>query len=98
MFVYNGFVYGGSLEGPIKIKEVKVLPNKIMMLTFDNGEKRVFDASILNEGVYEELDKESVFNNPRIDYGVVTWKDGAIDCAPEYMYNNSYVYEEVITV
>lgn len=34
-----------------------------------------------------------VFRRPTIDYGVVTWLDGQIDCAPEFMYENSYAYD-----
>ena len=33
--------------------------------------------------------------NPVIEYGVITWNNGNIDCSPEYSYKNSYDYPEV---
>ena len=61
-----------------------------------NGEERLFDATILSGPVYAELQKEEVFMAPVLDHGVVTWKDGEIDCSPEYMYDHSYEYAKVI--
>lgn len=37
-----------------------------------------------------------LFNSVAVDHGVVTWLDGDIDCAPEYMYTHSYAYEEIL--
>ena len=68
----------------------------IMLVSFSTGEKRLFDATILQGEVFEPLKKEDVFKNPVIDHGVVTWDDGNIDCAPEFMYDNSYEYSMVI--
>ena len=92
MYFSNGFVYGGEPEGMVKVSAVKVLPDKMLVLTFNNGEQRLFDATILSGPVYEPLINEEIFRNPVIDHGVLTWKDGEIDCAPEYMYKNSYEY------
>ena len=41
------------------------------------------------------MNDDKIFKNPVIEYGVVTWNDGDIDCSPEYMYKNSYEYPEV---
>ena len=92
MFYYNGFVCGGEPEGPIRITEVKALADMMMLLTFNNGEQRLFDASILTGPAFQPLKEESIFLNPGLDHGVVTWKNGEIDCAPEYMFSNSYEY------
>ncbi len=94
MFISNGFVYGGESKETIKITNAEVLPDRIMLLTFSTGEKRLFDASILNSGIYENLKDNDIFNNPKIEYGVLTWANGSIDCAPEFIYNNSYEYPE----
>lgn len=61
-------------------------------VTFSNGETRLLDATELNGPVYEELKAPEIFNDITIDHGVVTWKDGEIDCSPEYMYDISYEY------
>ena len=96
MYIMNGFVYGGEPAASIEISSVKVLDDMIMLVSFSTGEKRLFDATILQGEVFEPLKKEDVFKNPVIDHGGVTWDDGNIDCAPEFMYDNSYEYSMVI--
>ena len=87
--------YGGDPEQPIKVDQVKVLPNMMLLLRFNNGELRLLDATALEGPVFEPLRDEQIFSAPVIDLGVVTWKDGEIDCAPEYMYSHSYEYSPV---
>lgn len=93
MHIFNGFVYGGISTDSIKVSKVKPLNDMIMILTFSNGETKLFDATILNGEVFEPLKENNVFKNPVIDHGVVTWLDGEIDCSPEFMYDNSYAYD-----
>ena len=92
MFVMDGIVYGGEPKEIIKVSEVKVLPDKILLLTFLTGEVRLFDATILKGKIFEPLNDENIFQNIKIDHGVVTWANGEIDCSPEFMYENSYEY------
>ena len=63
-----------------------------MLILFSNGEQRLFDATILNGPAFEPLQNLRVFMAPELDHGVVTWAGGELDCAPEYMYENSYAY------
>jgi len=93
MHISNGFVYGEDPQKEIKIDSMKILPDRIMLLTFSNGETRLFDAEELNGEVFESLKDTHVFEDAVLDHGVVTWKDGEIDCAPEYMYKKSYEYQ-----
>lgn len=93
MYINNGIVYGGEPSKQIKIVSVKPLNDMIMLIIFSSGETRLFDATILNGEVFEPLKDDSIFKHPTIDHGVVTWFDGQIDCAPEFMYENSYVYD-----
>lgn len=95
MYISNGIVYGTEQKESLKIHSVKPLDNMIMILIFTNNEIRLFDASILNGEVFMPLKDENVFNNPSLDHGVVTWDHGNIDCAPEFMYENSYKYDSV---
>lgn len=95
MYTVNGMVHGGEPVDFIEITSVKILSDRIMLLTFSTGETRLFDATILKGEVFEALENENVFKNATIDHGVVTWLDGDIDCAPEYMYQNSYEYQIV---
>lgn len=96
MYIMNGIVYGGEPLAGIKICSVKTLDDMIMLVSFSTGETRLFDATILQGKVFEPLRREEVFKNPIIDHGVVSWNDGSIDCAPEFMYRNSYEYSMVI--
>ena len=98
MYIKDGIVYGGEPEQPVKVDRVKVLPDMIMLIHFNNGELRLFDATILDGQIFQSLRDEQVFSKPVIDHGVVTWLDGEIDCAPEYMYNHSYEYSSATDI
>ena len=93
MYFSNGFVYGGEPKENLKVLSVKPLNDMIMLVTFSNNETRLFDATVLQGEVFEKLKDEKVFKNPVIEYGIVTWDEGNIDCAPEYMYEHSYEYK-----
>ncbi len=96
MFEINGIVYANEFKKSIKIIDAKVTDHLMMLLTFSTGEKRVFDASILSGSAFEPLKDDSVFRDFRIVHGVITWMDEDIDCAPEYMYEHSYAYDEML--
>ena len=96
MYIFDGFVYGGEPEAPMRIKEVRPMPDRIMILAFENGEYRLFDSSILKGPAFEPLSQPDIYNHPVIDHGVVTWNDGQIDCSPEFMYEHSYEYEPAL--
>lgn len=92
MYISEGIVYGNNGDKNIEIQKVKVLDDKIMIIKFTSGEIRLFDATILKGPAFSKLEDDTVFRNPAIEYGVVTWDDGNIDCAPEYIYEHSYEY------
>ncbi len=77
----------------IRVVKVKPLADRMMLITFNNGETRLFDSSVLNGPVFDKLKDDKIFCNPTVDHGVVTWDNGAIDCAPEFMYSHSYEYD-----
>jgi hypothetical protein len=66
-----------------------------MLLTFSSGEKRIFDAHILHGEIFQPLEDDDIFSDFKISHGVVTWMNEEIDCAPEYMYENSYEYSKM---
>lgn len=72
-----------------QVVAVKTLNDMKMILTFSNGEKRLFDAKILTGSAFEPLKNAKIFENCRIVDGVITWLDEEIDCAPEWMYLHS---------
>ena len=94
MFELDGFVYGGCPTDTIKITEVKPLDDMIMIITFSSGEQRLFDATVLEGPVFEKLRDKEIFKKCSLEHGVVTWMNGDVDCAPEYMYKNSFEYPQ----
>ena len=92
MYYFENYVYGKTPQDKIRVAEVKPLANKMLLLKFLSGETRLFDCTQLEGPVFEPLDDPDVLRNASVDHGVVTWMDGAIDCAPEYMYEHSYEY------
>lgn len=97
MFLLNGIVYASEFKDNIQIISAKPLEDKMMLLTFSTGEQRLFDSTILKGPVFEALNQESIFKNCKVVDGVVTWMDEEIDCAPEYMYQNSYPYSDFLS-
>lgn len=75
MHIFNGIVYGDNPMDSVEVTGVKPLDDMIMLLTFSNGETRVFDATILEGEAFEPLKDDDVFKHPVIEYGVVTWLD-----------------------
>lgn len=95
MYIINGICYAGKADNTSEITDVKVIDDMMLLLTFSGGEKRLFDANILSGPVFKALKDPSVFRTAKIESGVVTWLNGDIDCAPEYMYNHSFHYDEI---
>ena len=94
MYLLNGIVYAGETADEIKVKEAKALSYGMLLLTFSTGERRLFDSTKLEGSAFKPLADEKIFNDLQVSHGFVSWNNGEIDCAPEYMYENSYVYEE----
>lgn len=92
MFEVNGILYADSAKELLKIQDAKVTGDKMLLLTFSSGEKRVFDATVLKGEAFVPLNDPTIFNNFKIVHGVITWMNEDIDCAPEYMYEHSYAY------
>ncbi len=95
MFEVNGIVYANEYNSSLKIVDAKVTDYLMMLITFSNKEKRVFDASILTGSAFKPLEDMDTFKNFKIVHGAITWMNEEIDCAPEYIYEHSYAYEEI---
>ncbi len=94
MYVIDGIVYAGNNGKILSVERVVPLKDRMLLVTFDSGETRLFDTTLLSGPVFEPLSDEQIFMHPTIEHGVVTWNNGEIDCAPEYMYKNSFEYTE----
>ena len=93
MYVKNDICYAGKLEDGIRVTEAKPLRGMMLLVTFSTGEKRLFDATRLEGTAFLPLKDEKVFQDIEIFHGVITWKDGEIDVAPETVHLDSYAYD-----
>ena len=53
MYIMDGIVYAGEPTESLEVTKVKPLDDMIMLVTFSNGETKLFDATILTGQVYE---------------------------------------------
>ena len=97
MYIINGIAHASVPSEEVKIMDIKSLDDMMMVITFETGEKRLFDVSqLLQYPAFAPLADEAVLKSARIEWGVVTWCNGEIDIAPEIMYENSFPYQEMI--
>lgn len=77
-----------------RIKDVQVLDDYKILVTFDNEEKRIKDMKpYLDKGVFNKLKDRKFFESVRIAYGTITWGDN-IDLCADSIYETSIVYNE----
>jgi hypothetical protein len=75
----------------LDVVSVQVQPGYVLVLVFENGERRIFDMSpYMNKMPFCKLKKASLFNCASIAYGTVVWP-GNIDISPETLYDLSRV-------
>lgn len=81
----------------IEVTDVSPLKDYRLLVTFDTGERKIFDVSpFLERGVFRYLQNESIFNQVTIQYGAVTWfkaGDTEIDLDPHMMYQQAIPWE-----
>ena len=94
MYVVDDICYVGHPSGDPRVVEAKPLTGGMLLLLFSSGEKRLFDTTQLTESVFAPLKDPRVFNSPTVEHGFVSWDDGAIDIAPEYLYEHGVAYDE----
>ncbi len=76
----------------ISIKAVKPLTGYQLLLTFENGENRIFDMKpYLSNGIYKELKDEEKFKTVRVSFDSIQWCNKA-DIDPEFLYEKSIKY------
>jgi Protein of unknown function (DUF2442) len=77
----------------LAIKNVKPQNNYILLLTFENGEKRQFDMKpYLEIGIFKELKDISLFKTVKIHFDSIEWANEA-DFDPEVLYQKSQPIE-----
>lgn len=77
-----------------KAIDVKPLENYLLLISFNNGEQKIFDVKpYLSHKVFSELKSISMFNTVRIAGLSIEWANGA-DICPNELYNHSKSYHE----
>lgn len=78
-----------------RIKEVIPLTDYKLKLIFTNGELGIYDcSSLLNFGVFQELQNSHYFNQVQVVDGTVAWPHEQ-DICPDTLYLNSLRYNEI---
>ena len=88
MTIIDDICYADIENESIRVLEATPINSEALHLVFSTGEEKLFNRNKLTGSVFEPLQNASVFCNTEIFHGVVTWLNGEIDCAPEYMYIN----------
>lgn len=77
----------------LAINNVQPQDDYLLLLTFENGEKRQFDMKpYLNIGIFNELKDLKIFKTVRKSFDTIEWENEA-DIDPETLYQNSIKIE-----
>jgi hypothetical protein len=80
---------GITAAAPWRVRTVHVLPNYCLSVTCNDGTTGIVDMSRLvsseQAGIFAALKDEQLFNQVRIELGVLTWPNAA-DLDPVWMY------------
>ncbi len=68
------------------VRDVKPNEDYTLLLTFENGEKKIYNARpLLEKTIYAQLRNLAFFLGAKAECGTVVWNDD-IDIAPEHLY------------
>ena len=72
----------------IWINNATYLGDYRLSLSFSNGEVRIFDAKeyISSHPLFSVLKDKQLFSQFSLDGWTVSWQNGELDIAPEYLY------------
>lgn len=71
------------------VKDVHPKDDYTLLLTFADGEKKVYDARpLLKKAIYAQLKSLPFFLSAKAECGTVVWSDD-VDIAPEHLYECS---------
>lgn len=87
MYEKDGIVYAGECSKVFSIVSVKNLGNYNLLILFSNNKEKIVDCKkLLDFKIFEELKDINVFNSYKLDGITLTWLDGKLDIAPEYLF------------
>ena len=78
------------------VKAVEAREDYTLIITFENGEKRIYDARpLLEKKLFEPLRNPAFFMKARALYDTVIWNED-LDIAPEHLYECSTPLKEAV--
>lgn len=95
MYIIDGIAYAGEQPKLISVIAVRPMADYKLLITFSNGEKRIFECLyLLDSPAFKPLNDIDIFNSVYVDFGTVVWNNGEIDIAPETLFENSIAVDE----
>ena len=89
-------IISGSPLGP-RVTTATPIDDYKLLLSFTNGEQRIFDAKPLLEiSVFKPLANKPFFQSVKVAYGSVMWPQD-IDYCPDTLYTESIPTDLIIT-
>lgn len=77
----------------LAVSSVQPQENYFLLLTFENGEKRLFDMKpYLHQGIFNELKDIKLFNTVRKSFDAIEWENKA-DFDPEILFQDGIKVE-----
>ena len=74
-----------------RVKDVKAQNDYTLLLTFDNGEVKVFDMKpYLDKGDFRELKDPGLFKSVKPFLGSIQWQN-ELDLCPDTLYEESII-------
>lgn len=84
MYIVDGIAYAGEQTKPVRVRAVRPLEDYKVLITFTDGERKIFDfAPLLDMPCYQPLKDKAIFSAVYVEFGTLVWNDGEIDIAPE---------------
>ncbi len=88
MYIIDGIAYAGEQPKAVRVKAVRPLEDYKVLVTFTDGERKIFDfAPLLDMPCYQPLKDRAVFCGVYVEFGTLVWNDGEIDIAPETLFS-----------
>ena len=92
MYIQDEVVYAGEQKPLVKVVSAKPLDGYRLRVRFGSGEIKIFDFTpLLDEPAFKPLKDKKLFSEVYVEYGVPSWKDGEIDIAPDYLFENAVI-------
>lgn len=84
----DGVIYADTPSAP-DVRAVQPRPDYQLLLTYENGEQRLFDVKpLLTHKVFAPLASQELFDTVRVCFGTVAW-GRTIDYCPDRLYEQS---------